>query len=236
MSKFKFIIVGTGRSGTSLLASLLDTHPDIHVEFELFAEHYLRGKGIAEHQSTLFSDRAYGFLDACERVASTCRKNIWANKITTESIRGLYKHNMFNTPPIPVLNEFFDVVMQGKKVVFILRDGRSCIKSKMGRKPQPVDKAIDNWKAAVEFYRFLKDRDGTLCIKFEDLVSNTKSCLDTVFQFLEVESCIDIDQATRNKKMPSYYRRNSIDPGRALDLDNRYVTEIKDELKFCGYI
>lgn len=115
MSKFNFLIIGTGRSGTSLLASLLDTHPDIHVDLEIFANEYLRGKAIQDNHSTLFWDRANGFLSACENEAKYCPKNIWANKITIESIRGLNKHNLYNSPPISVMDTFFNTVLKGKK-------------------------------------------------------------------------------------------------------------------------
>ena len=45
-SSFSLLVLGAGRSGTSLLAAMLDQHPGIEMGLELFANDTLRGKGL----------------------------------------------------------------------------------------------------------------------------------------------------------------------------------------------
>ncbi|MCF6171950.1 MAG: sulfotransferase [Bacteroidales bacterium] len=72
--KTKFLIFGQGRSGSNLLVDLLNSHPDIHCDRELFNENSIKGKDVfrrkliksfpgyyIHHQTNKYPEKLYGF-------------------------------------------------------------------------------------------------------------------------------------------------------------------------------
>ena len=184
---FSFFILGVGRSGTSLLAGLLDSHSKIEVGFEHHADECLRGKDLPENRRTMFSDRAGNFIQRCIDEAKASKTPLWGNKITTEQLAGLNKHNLFNVPPIDILEVFFRDYIKDTKVIHLLRDGIACIASKLRRTPQSLEQACNSWLYGVEVYEFLQQRPNTLLLCYEQLVSEPTKTLQDICQFLDVE-------------------------------------------------
>jgi hypothetical protein len=236
-SKFKFLLIGAGRSGTSLLAALLDQHPAIEVGFELFGNACLRGKELEESRDTMFDDRAGSFIRRCIEHGDQCDKPIWGKKITTEILGGLNRHNLYNAPPVAVLPAFFNDYLAGLKVVYILRDGRACVQSKLRRTSQPMERACDWWKYAVEIYEFLQQRNDTCFVRYEELLASPPTILGEVCTFLGVEFDPLVLQGTTSDKLLADYRNPGIDRSRAndFDADHPSTAYIADELRRCGY-
>jgi hypothetical protein len=141
---FEFLVIGAGRSGTSLLAGLLDFHDRLEVGFEQFSEGYLMGAALATSGPAIFDDRVRAFLDSCRDEARRYPGRIYGNKITTEQLFGLEDHNTANPDAkIDVFDRFFNHFMKGRKIVFVLRDGRTCVRSKVARTGQSVELACD---------------------------------------------------------------------------------------------
>jgi len=236
-SKFKFIVLGAGRSGTSLLAGMIDQHPTIEMEFYKFANEYLRGQALDDNQATLFYDRTRFFVASCICVANQSSKPMWGNKITTEQVEGLNEHNLYNSPSIDILNGFFNDVLYTLKIVYILRDGRACIQSKLKRTDQSLERACESWKYAVSVYGFLRHRPHTHCIRFETLVTNPINTLKGVLSFLGVDYDPCVLKGTMSPKMMEIYRRPIVDASRAWDFDHDHpcVASIAEALEICGY-
>jgi hypothetical protein len=236
---FGFLVIGAGRGGTSLLAGLLDSHDRLEVGFEMFSEGYLAGAALRAAGPDIFGTRVRAFLQACIEEAARHPDRIFGNKITTEHVFGLEDHNAANPDaPIDVLDAFFNRHLAGRKIVFILRDGRTCVRSKVARTGQSVELACARWKYSVEVYRFLTSRhDNNLCIRFEDLLLSPAPTLTDVCAFLGVPYQESMLQGTRNRKARPEYRQERIDASRlALDeIPAGCIERIRDDLERCGY-
>ncbi|MEQ9462411.1 MAG: sulfotransferase [Haliea sp.] len=239
-SRFRFLIVGAGRSGTSLLTALLDQHSQLEVGFEVGSVECLRGRALEDEPARLFQQRSGAFIERCLAAAAASPRGLWGNKITTEQLAGLNKHNLYHTPPLDILDAFFNVVLQDLPVIYLLRDGRACVQSKLARTAQSLEQACDSWRYAVAVYEFLQPRPRTLFLRFEDLVLSPERELGRVLGLLglDFEPGMVSAAGTMHPGMLPAYRRPGIEPGRATDLDRTHpcVALIEPELKRCGYL
>ncbi|WP_290738948.1 sulfotransferase [Haliea sp.] len=238
-TRFRFLIVGAGRSGTSLLTALLDQHSQLEVGFEVGSIAYLRGRALDDEPDRLFEQRSGAFLDCCLQSAAASEAALWGNKVTTEQLAGLNKHNLYHVPPLNVLDAFFNGTLAGLKVIYLLRDGRACVQSKLSRTPQGLEQACESWRYAVEVFEFLQTRPQTLFLRFEELVADPQRELARVLDFLDLsfEPGIVSPDSTMHPGMPPAYRRAGIDParGRDIDVDHPCVPLIRDALQRAGY-
>ena len=237
---FKFLIVGAGRGGTSLLAGLLDYHPDLEVGFELYASAYLMGNKLPYSGPKLLQKRAKTFADACKRHAKNHSQAPWGNKITTEQIYALEADALANNPNSPdVLNTLFNKYLKRRKVVFILRDGRACINSKINRTGQPMDLASERWQYSVKCYRFFQTGHAyNVCVRFEDLLLKPTETLTRICDFLEIPYTDEMLKGTGNDKMLADYQSDKLDTSKIkpAKLPEEYMLKITDDLKYCGYL
>lgn len=224
-----------------MLAGLLDYHSSLEVGMELFALDCLMGRKIkSKDPRRIYSDRTDAFMKACVRMAKKHAKCIWGNKITTEQFMGLEDHNTNNQgQELHIFDTFFNHTFKKQKIVFILRDGRSCVNSKVKRTGQPIENACRKWSYSVEMYRFLKNcHRNNRCIKFEDLLADTESVLSDICDYLGIEYQAQMSKGVENTKMIIEYRSKGIDLGRTRDvsLPKRYLAMIQQDLEHCGYI
>lgn len=238
-SRFRFLVVGSGRSGTSLLAGMLGAHSSIEMGFEVGGVKYLRGRDLELNDRNVFGQRAGAFLRACEAEAAASTAPLWGNKVTTEQLSGLNKHNMFNRPHLDVLDAFFNGLLAGMPVIHLLRDGRACVASKLARTRQDLEQACDHWRYAVRVYEFLQDREHTVFLRFEDLVRDPQQELEKVLAplGLEFEPVMVSTEGTMSDTIPRMYRRRGVEKQRAAAVDPEHpcVPLIAEELARCGY-
>jgi hypothetical protein len=236
---FAFLVVGAGRGGTSLVAALLDAHDRLEVGFELFSEGYLMGVALAASGPRIFDERAGAFVQACRDEAARHPATPWGNKITTEHVAGLEDHNAANPfARIDVLDRFFNECLAGVKIVFVLRDGRTCVRSKVRRTGQSVAEACARWRYSVDVWRFLATRHAkNIRIRYEDVVREPVGTLSAVCAFLDVPFEPAMLRGTDSAKLRPEYRRQALDLS-ALDLagvPDGCIERIRTELALCGY-
>lgn len=234
---FRFLIVGAGRGGTSLLAGLLDYHPHIVVGFEHGTRKYLRGKEIQHNAPDIFHQRVTAFLEACIKEASRFPGFIWGNKITTEQVYSLEKTGQYISND--VFDRFFNHYLKNKKIIFILRDGRNCIHSKVQRTGNSFTKAAHLWHYSVECYRFLKSHNNNnFCIRFEDLINVPEKVLRDICTFLGVPFTEEMLKGTKNPKMRTEYLHETFDRSKTkhIDLPEEILEIIQEDLKYCDYL
>ncbi|MBZ0269938.1 sulfotransferase [bacterium] len=236
-----FLVVGAGRGGTSLLAGLLDAHPGLEVGFEHRSVATLMGHDVKERGPGLFDARVAAFLGGCRTEAARFPGRLWGNKITTEQILGLEDRNLEHpdAPPIDVLDRFFNEALAGVPVVFLLRDGRTCVRSKVRRTGQSVAQACERWRYSVDVWRFFRDCHlRNLTIRFEDLVRQPRETMETVCDFLDVSWCEEMLTGTRSAKMLPEYRRAGVDEGPAAlgDVPREVEETLGHVLAECGYL
>jgi len=237
---FGFLVIGAGRGGTSLLAGLLDFHDRLEVGFEHYSEAYLVGTALTASGSDIFESRVLAFLQGCKEEAARVPDRMYGNKITTEQLFGLEDHNVANPgAKIDVLDLFFNRYMSRRKIVFILRDGRTCVRSKVSRTGQSLELACERWKYSAAVYRFLVARhDNSICVRFEDLLLHPAQTMVAVCAFLGVPYQESMLEGTRNDKMRPDYRQPRFDTTKLAlhDIPEGCVDRIQDDLRLCGYV
>ncbi len=237
---FELLLLGAGRGGTSLLAGILDAHSQLEIAFEQFATAYLMGQELADEKAQNYYERTRAFLEACNNAAQQHTAHIWGNKITTEQLRALQKHNAVEgNRQIDLLHEFFQNTMAGKKIVFILRDGRSCVMSKVNRTDSDFAWACSRWIFSARVYRYLQERKGDWhTLKYEDLVADPEATTRRICEFLGLtfEPAMLTD-GPNNPKMLGEYRQSGIEQKTQVkDLPVQYHEQLREELAYCGYL
>jgi len=236
-----FFIIGAGRSGTSLLMGCMDAHPELSVDRESGASQYLLGQAFKGRPDLCNMDNMIdSFFQVCQSESAASTKRFWGKKITTEQTRGLNKHNRFHTDNyIDSVDHFFNVRCKGIKVIFIVRNGKNCIQSKMTRASVGAEVSAERWNYAVDVYKQLVETKQELHqVKYEHLVNKPEETLKQVCQFIEVPYCADMLAGTNNPKIIPMYRRKGFDVAKANGealLDPEIIRSIEANMAYLGY-
>ncbi len=236
---FGFLVIGAGRGGTSLIAALLDSHPHLVVAFERYAKALLMGQALRGDDAARFDVRTNAFYNACVGEAERYPDSLWGNKITTEQLFDLERHNLFfPDEPVDVLDAFFNRILAQRKLVFILRDGRTCVRSKMARTGQPLEVACERWLYSVRVHDFLICRPAAMSIKYESLLTEPVDTLGSVCEFLGVRYDSRMLAGTAHSRMNPDYRHDGLDTSK-LDLEGvpeGCEARLAEALEACGYL
>ena len=219
---FKFLIIGAGRGGTSLLAGLLDSHSQLEVAMEKFARDYLMGSNPKPHL----------FKEACVKESKRYPGKLWGNKITTEQM------SVLNDKDFSGIHHFFQEVLRGIKIIFILRDGRACVRSKMERKGLTLEEACCRWKYSVKIYQYLLASNlEKLTVTYEDLVVQPETVLKRICVFLGVSYESGMLEGVSSPKMQINYRKSYFDRSKLTweEFPKEHLPLIQEELLSCGY-
>ena len=189
------IIGGCGRSGTTLLRVILDSHPGFccGTESNLFLPRSIRPAVLAE-AFDLPEAKIGGLLDWSKSLAQfiekffalyaqKCRKPRWCEK-TPDNIRQLpWIFDHFPTA------RFIHVIRDGRDVVCSLRthpryeivNGQRVERNTLN----PLDACIDRWLETVPLGLKWRDDIRVHEILYEDLVEEPEPTLRRLFEFLE---------------------------------------------------
>lgn len=232
-NKFRILVIGPGRGGTSLVASLLGAHPKLSIGLEEFAFDFLLGKSLSADEDTLES-RVEGFLKACRQKAAHANAR-WGNKITTEQLEALMETASREEVNKAVLKD----IIGKRKVIFIVRDGRSTVHSKMMRTNMEYHEAVKRYKNSVEWLKLFKAKAPNFyIIRFEELLLRPEEQLRALCQYLELKFDETMLQGTANKALLEDYQQKSINrekagiPPSAL----AYTEDLREQLEYLGYI
>jgi hypothetical protein len=242
--KRPFIIIGCGRGGTSLLAACLSGHSALKVVSEHHSIDVLLGwKFPVTDPRRLLQERLVQFYACCETERAWYPDKIWVNKITTEQISGLEEHNLVNLldfaeTRVDIYRAFVEQ-MAGYRFVFIIRDGRSCIASKMRRTDQNMVTAAFSWRYAVHVLRRLRAMGAlSATIRFEDLVLAPRDSLTALCSALSIEFEVDMLRQTQSEFLMPEYRQDGflVEKTEIASLPEPFVEFIRDDLNYCGYL
>lgn len=182
------LVIGPGRGGTSLLTACLDGHPLITMRSEYHSTRILIGDDEPIRSvATLLDERLAYFRSVCDEDRARHLGLIWGNKVTTEQILGLEEHNYLNYAFEDVVAHFVQAMAE-YRLIFIIRDGRSCVASKMRRAGRPMMRAALLWCYSVRVLERL-ERLGALraTIRYEDLVARPGEVLKDLCGVLEID-------------------------------------------------
>ncbi|MFG1420133.1 sulfotransferase [Roseixanthobacter liquoris] len=209
-----FLLLGAGRGGTSLLAGCLERHPAVMIRAEFGGIADLMGGDEAQvpppSMARLLDYRLTRFRAHCEADRSAHPAHVWGNKITTEQVLGLNDHNHYNLAQEPVLDRFVEM-MAGYRFLFIVRDGRTCVDSKVRRAGLSHVEAARRWCASVRVLEHL-DARGVLAgtFRFEELVSEPEATLRQVAARIGVAFHPRMLDGADSPLMPQDYRHGRI--------------------------
>ena len=160
-------IGGCGRSGTTLLLSILSSHPEIFAcprELNLF-------EGAWESAEKLVLPKWYRLYRTFikEKIKKTARR--YCEKSPS------------NIHFVPLIERIHD---GNFKMIQIIRDGRDVILSKHPREPEKYWVAPDRWIHDVKAGLPFLEHPNVLTIRYEDLVQTFERTIGKVCNFLDI--------------------------------------------------
>ncbi|HEX7016450.1 MAG TPA: sulfotransferase [Cyclobacteriaceae bacterium] len=170
------LIGGCGRSGTSILLSILSAHPNIYgvnVETNIFG--YQRKFSSAFLNYVNDYRKLLPYLLEDDKVLTATR---WCEK-TPRNVRFL----------LETMGEF-----KGKfRFVHIIRDGRDVVCSRhpmSGAYHVSIERWVKDVKAGLKFFEY----PNVFTLKYEDLVTDFKMKVSDLLTFLGEEYCVEVEQ------------------------------------------
>ena len=208
-----FFIIGSGRNGSTLLARLLNEHPQIFLPPEQFAMphiifrwHFFRfwpwGK-FCKKALELFSKNNQNWnmtkeekqktldelnsLQPLYRNAANAINTIFTTfgKLRQQKFSLWGDHTSLSTSFVPlILKEFPEA-----KFIFLVRDPRDVVLSYSkieGHPAQEPIKSAKKWKNSIQTYKWLKEKhpEKVMYLRYEDLVTNTEIQLKEICSFI----------------------------------------------------
>ncbi len=171
VSEAPILIGGCGRSGTTLLLSLMSVHPNVYA-FPEETEYFCPGVwqcGIEECRDEPFSiDLVYRHL--CQEDVDTTTVGRWCEKT-------------------PMNVHFIDKIIRffGNECRFvnIVRDGRDVVTSHHPHDKNNYWVSPDRWVRDVTAGKRWEDHPQVLTVKYEDLVTDHKQVMKEVCSFID---------------------------------------------------
>ena len=180
--KSPIFIVGSPRSGTTLLRLMLDSHPNIscgpETHFLTQFKHVISGNSWERiknfgFEKSYWNSNIANFFDSFQKEYACNRgKQRWADK----------------TPGYTLELDFINNLFPDCQIIHIIRDGRDVVSSHRDRWGYKVAlKSTKTWQkyvsAAREFSHTISS-ERYIEIRYEGLVSDTEPTLRNVFEFL----------------------------------------------------
>jgi hypothetical protein len=203
-------IVGVGRSGTTLLRMMLDSHPDLAIPPEthfvnplIQASGRLRWNPKLAARTIVHDERRrwpdFG-LDEEELVEAFERVDPFT---TTDAVRAFYvlyaekhgKHRWGDKTPdyIRKMKKLRNTIPEAR-FIHVIRDGRDAGLSqnsrivKRGKDPVPPREMARRWRKRIVKSRLdAEDVEHYIEVRYEDLITDTEAVLRRVCEFVEIE-------------------------------------------------
>lgn len=183
-TKSPIIIGGCGRSGTTLLAAILSSHPNIYSY---------------TYETMAFCPSAW--MDPLDRnipfSLSILEEVLIDSPPSKENNRFLEKTPR-NTLVYKRIADYFNDQV---KIINLVRDGRDVVLSKYPGKEDTQYVTADFWKTEIEYGIECEDFPWFKTFRYEDLILNFKETLLDICEFCEIEYC---DQLTNYTDFTKY--------------------------------
>ena len=179
--KFNFLIIGASRGGVSNLATLLALNENLHVHHDRHLEHLV---GLVPETAATVDARMDGFRAACDKDAEEA-SGLVGNTVTVNHIGALTGERVDDDEgAIARFASYFHAL----KLIVVVRDGRTCVRSLLLRDGASIDDACRIWLFSVKVFRFFQSEHANRkIVRFEDLISDPAQTLQDICDFLGVE-------------------------------------------------
>lgn len=171
------LVLGTPRSGTSLLAAMIGRHPEVAMLYEDFGHAIcsIVGKPVAGNK-----------LCVPNQIELRRKRPLWVRLFGPRLFRALTRQGYFAYRPeaLVSLEDYFG--WQPLKLCATVRDGPAVISSIMKRGEQPLEVAAHRWCRGLEILDEVRARQGDdlLLISFKQLVSAPERVMRAVAEHL----------------------------------------------------
>lgn len=176
-----FFIFGNGGGGTTLMQGLMNAHPKINCQFEVWTK-----------KSDIFEDKSKYILGWVELTKERASKKItYGNKIPLEQF---FSKDWNNEQIAQVIDYFY--------VLFIIRRF-----SKYNKKPNRLNNLYKtNWQRAHDIYWLMREKhpDKIIQISFEDLVLRPVIELIRICNFLDITYTDEMLKGTGKTALDRY--------------------------------
>lgn len=194
MNKNPLFIGGCGRSGTTLLLSLISVHPDIyaipHETRAVSSGGYNPEKEVSENKE-LYIDVIYKHLIESEKSISTFDR--WCEKTPMN---------------IHFVEGIFEYFGSDARFINVIRDGRDVVTSRHPSDPSSYYVTPYRWVRDVKAGCEVEAHPRVLTIYYEDLVGRHISTMQKVFTFLEMsfpESMYDYPKSSQFSQSDAWF-------------------------------
>lgn len=212
---FEIVVIGVGRGGTTLVSSLLNAHPLLTVDNE-----YAAKATLVSNDEASTAARIEDFVAASERRAAKIDTR-YGNKLTTEMLAYVIRCGArASESRDDVLDSLQRLLYADRLVVSVLRDGRTCVRSKMDRTGCTVEDAVRRWRLGLVVRRHLQASETLMHeVRYEDLVSSPQETLTSLCHFLGEEYSDEMLHGVGGSQMMAAYDSDTFDTTK-LELTN----------------
>ena len=198
-------IVGVGRSGTTMLRLMLDSHPDMAIPPETHfvpdvIEAIENGGGPEQVVEAMTAVRQWGDLHT-DRDEMLARLNAIEDFNAGTALRSFYEEyaSRFDkprwgekTPAYVRKMRKIEGVLPEARFIHVIRDGRDvCLsrwKRNLGKDPAPAGQVAEGWQRRIRRAQKQGKRlDHYLELRYEDLVIDTEPVLKEIAAFIELD-------------------------------------------------
>ena len=169
------IIGGCGRSGTSMLLSILSSHKAIY--------------GVPK-ETSYFSPTANTYHpDYWAKFNMKGFYSEWIEKVDTSEASCFCEKTPKNVRFFKRIEKLF----RGEvKIIHIIRDARDVVLSTHPKNPKKSWASIDRWISDVSKGLEVSDSPNVYVVKYEDITANFEETIIDLFKFLELELTEDV--------------------------------------------
>jgi len=206
-----FFILGSGRNGSTLLASILNAHKDVFVPPEQFILPYTIFKRYLKFYWSI-NNLKQDVLNAIKMPNQTLNWNVDLKQIKLKD-KGIasFLNSIYRTyakqfkgdvkiwgDKTPLNIHFVNFIypeFSNAKYIFLIRDPRDVVlsyKKLTEHKANNTDFAIWKWNDSIKMLDYLLARTDVLIIKYEELVYNPDKELKKILSYLELSEDMSI--------------------------------------------
>lgn len=197
--KKKFIIFTTGRSGSTLLVDLMNSHPSVHSDLELLKRKLVNPAGVIKQRSKLANADVYGFKLLSYQLRDV-QSGIKKKKIFFNSLVDMgYK-------PIHLYRE--NLIFQSLSLIYALyrfqwhnKNGKDQKKSKMWVDVEKLEKTITDLELLREYEEQTLYGLHHLKVSYERDLENGASHSNTIARISEFLELPKVEPNTKLRKV-----------------------------------
>lgn len=213
-SEGSLFVLGSGRNGSTLMALLLNRHPEVFLPPEQFSLPYtivsykvggsINLKKFATQAIRYYRSKNQNWVLSSERF-NEVEKDVlddvehrsnpvyiynkvmrsYADEAGVSSPKWIGDHSPLTT----VFGRLVLPYFPSGKMLFLMRHPLDVVQSYQSIPSNPASNykyAAWKWNNSVEVYEKLANQDNVMLVKYEDLVSEPQRIMESVFSFLEV--------------------------------------------------